>query len=282
MGIVAALFAIILWGALAILGVSLSNVPPFLLTGASLLVGGVLTLPYFKQWKLPLKTFLLGIYGLFGFHFLLFMALRYAPPIEANLINYLWPLLIVLLTPVFLPGMKLRSVHWIAAIAGAIGAVLAISGGKAINWSGGGIGYLFAAMSATVWATYSLGIKRVSPFPTAAVGGICLLSAGLSLSCHLLFESTPNLSTQQWLLIGLLGIGPMGIAFYLWDWAMKHGDPRRIGVLANLTPVLSTILLHLYTGRTLTLYIAGAAILITGAAGMVWWSEQRRNRVNPS
>jgi hypothetical protein len=45
---------------------------------------------------------------LFGFHFLLFMALRLAPPIEANLVNYLWPLLIVLLTPLVLPGYAQR------------------------------------------------------------------------------------------------------------------------------------------------------------------------------
>jgi drug/metabolite transporter (DMT)-like permease len=31
------------------------------------------------------------VYGLFGFHFFLFLALRHAPPVEANLVNYLWP-----------------------------------------------------------------------------------------------------------------------------------------------------------------------------------------------
>jgi drug/metabolite transporter (DMT)-like permease len=50
------------------------------------------------------STLLLGVYGLFGYHFLLFLALRSAPPLEANLVNYLWPLLIVVLAPVLLPG----------------------------------------------------------------------------------------------------------------------------------------------------------------------------------
>ena len=75
----------------------------------------------------PTSTLLLGVYGLFGFHFLLFVALRTAPPLEANLVNYLWPLLIVVLAPVFLRGVKLRPVHVLAAIAGFAGAALAIA-----------------------------------------------------------------------------------------------------------------------------------------------------------
>ncbi|WP_018150691.1 DMT family transporter [Leeia oryzae] len=277
MGPIAALIAIVMWGALAVLGVSLAHVPPFLLTGASLAIGGLLTLPKWRSWALPLKTILLGVYGLFGFHFLLFMALRHAPPIEANLINYLWPLLIVLLTPLFFPGMHLQPVHWLAALAGGAGAVLAIMGGKQIGWSGSVVGYLCAACSAVVWATYSLGIRKVRPFPTAAVGGICLISAALSLLCHLLFEPAVTLSTVDMGHIVLLGIGPMGTAFYLWDWAMKQSDPRKIGVLANLTPVFSTVMLHLYTGRTLSMNMAIAALLISGAALMVWWFGQSRS-----
>ena len=67
-----------------------------------------------RQWRVPLPTLLLGIGGLFGFHFLLFLALRLAPPVEANLVNYLWPLLIVVLTPVLLPGWRLtrRARDW--------------------------------------------------------------------------------------------------------------------------------------------------------------------------
>ena len=90
-----ALGAIALWATLASLGVSLRHVPPFLLTGLALVIGSVPAWPLMRQWKVPGTTLALGIYGLFGFHFLLFIALRHAPPVEANLVNYLWPLLIV-------------------------------------------------------------------------------------------------------------------------------------------------------------------------------------------
>src|SRR5688500_11680258 len=97
------LAAILLWSALAYLALKLSHVPPFLLVGSALAIGSLCSVHKISQWRVSYRTLLLGIYGIFGFHFCLFLALRYAPPVEANLINYLWPLLIVVLSPVFLP-----------------------------------------------------------------------------------------------------------------------------------------------------------------------------------
>lgn len=107
-----ALGAIALWASLASLGVSLTHIPPFLLTGIALIIGSVPAWPFVLrdpyQWRIPARTLALGVYGLFAYHFLLFIALRHAPPVEANLVNYLWPLLIVVLAPVVLPGVALR------------------------------------------------------------------------------------------------------------------------------------------------------------------------------
>lgn len=121
-----ALGAIALWASLAALGVALSHVPPFLLTGLSLLVGGLIALPLsrfdLRTWRVPASTLALGVYGLFGFHFLLFIALRHAPPVQANLVNYLWPLGIVVMAPLFLPGVRLSTRHVLAAVLGFAGA----------------------------------------------------------------------------------------------------------------------------------------------------------------
>src|SRR5450432_4540180 len=137
-GTLCALGAIALWATLASLGVALAQVPPFLLTGLALVIGSVPAWPLARQWRVPKSTLALGVYGMFGFHFLLFIALRHAPPVEANLVNYLWPLFIVVLAPVFLPGLTLRPVHVGAALAGFVGAALAILGGsrvaRAITW----------------------------------------------------------------------------------------------------------------------------------------------------
>lgn len=275
-----ALGAIALWGSLAPLGVSLAQVPPFLLTGLGLLAGSVLGLG-FALWgrvslALPWRTLALGVYGLFGFHFLLFIALRHAPPVQANLVNYLWPLGIVLLAPVLLPGARLRPLHVVAALIGFGGAALAILGGAADNGAqtggaqadAGGLqwGYVAAAASAFVWATYSLLTQRVAAFPTAAVGVFGLASGLLSLACHALLEPAVELDTHALLLIAALGVGPLGGAFYLWDAALKLGDPRQIGLLSFLTPLLSTLGLLLQRGEWPGLSILLAALMVVGAA----------------
>jgi drug/metabolite transporter (DMT)-like permease len=266
-----ALGAIALWGSLAPLGVLLAQVPPFLLTGLGLLVGSLIAIPLSGgKWsavRVPMRTLALGVYGLFGFHFLLFIALRNAPPVQANLVNYLWPLGIVLMAPLFLPGMRLRGLHVAAALLGFAGAALAILGGRGDALQGGfAWGYLPALASAFVWASYSLLTQRVTPFPSAAIGLFGLVSGVLSLLCHAALEPAVTLSKTDWGLIIAMGLGPLGAAFYLWDAALKQGDARQIGVLSFLTPLLSTLALLWVRQETPSLSVAVAAAMIVGAA----------------
>jgi drug/metabolite transporter (DMT)-like permease len=260
-----ALGAIALWAMLAALGVSLSHVPPFLLTGLALVIGSVPAWPLVRQWRVPASTLALGVYGLFAYHFLLFVALRSAPAVEANLVNYLWPLLIVLLAPVVLPGLHLRTAHVVAALVAFAGAAIAILG-RGTSGGGWSWGYLAALGAAFIWSTYSLMTRRVAHFPTAAIGLFGLVSGLLSLGCHALLESPVHLAVRDWLFIAIAGLGPLGAAFFLWDKALKLGDPRQIGILSYITPLASTLLLMFATGRAPSWNIALAAALIIGAA----------------
>ena len=272
-----ALIAIALWSSLAALGTLLAHVPPFLLTGIALLVGSVPAWSFFRKWQVSWSALALGVYGLFGFHFFLFIALRHAPAVEANLVNYLWPLGIVLMAPLFLPGNKLTAIHLIAACAGFLGAAIAIlgdtlftSGLQGLVGKGFASGYIPAAASAFIWASYSLMGKRMTllgrGFPTAAIGLFGLVSGLLSLLCHALLEAPVAISMHDWLLMVLMGLGPLGAAFFLWDAALKKGDARKIGILSYITPLASTVLLMFGTGRPLTWGIGLATVLILGAA----------------
>ena len=275
-----ALGAIALWALLAALGVALKHLPPFLLTGMALMVGGLLAVPFVirdkRQWQVAPRTLALGVFTLFGFHFLLFIGLRLAPAVEVNLINYLWPLFIVLLAPLYVRGLQLRGSHVLAALLGFAGAVIAIWGGR----DGAGtaaafdsrvmLGYALALGSALIWANYSLQTKRMAQagkgFPTAAIGLFGLVSGGLSLLCHWALEPATSLSLRDAALLAVMGLGPLGAAFFLWDKALKLGDPRHIGLLSYFTPLASTALLMVVSGRALTWSIALAAALIVSAA----------------
>jgi len=273
---------------LAPLGVALRQLPPFLLTGMGLLAGSVIGLAItglrlvrstpnssaradaWRGLRPAQRTLALGVYGLFGFHFLLFIALRHAPPVQANLVNYLWPLGMVVLAPVFLPHTRLRLLHVVAALLGFAGAALAIlgaaSGSAPMVSYGFAWGYIPAAASAFVWASYSLLTQRVEPFPTAAIGVFGLVSGLLSLLCHVLLEPSTSLAPIEWLLVAALGAGPLGGAFYLWDAALKRGDARQIGLLSFLTPLLSTLGLLWLRGEWPSASIVAAAGMIVGAA----------------
>jgi drug/metabolite transporter (DMT)-like permease len=275
-----ALGAIALWATLAALGVALKHLPPFLLTGIALMVGGLLAVPFVmrdrRQWQVAPRTLALGVFTLFGFHFLLFIGLRLAPSVEVNLINYLWPLFIVVLAPLYVRGLHLKGAHVLAALLGFGGAVIAIWGGRDAAGTAGAfdsrimLGYALALGSALIWANYSLQTKRLAlagqGFPTAAIGLFGLVSGALSLGCHWALEAPVTLSLRDAGLLAVMGLGPLGAAFFLWDKALKLGDPRHVGLLSYFTPLASTALLMLVSGRALTWSVAVAAALIVSAA----------------
>ena len=276
-----ALGAIALWATLASLGVALQHLPPFLLTGLALLIGSVPSWPLMRHWRVPLPTLALGLYGLFGYHLLLFIALRHAPAVQANLVNYLWPLLIVLLAPLLLPGMRLRPLHALAGLSGFAGAAIAILGPTGAGSSQWSWGFVPALASAVVWATYSLLTRRVRAFPTAAIGLFGLASGLLSLLCHWALEPAALVRPLDWALVTVMGLGPLGAAFFLWDRALKLGDPRQIGILSYLTPLASTLLLMLVTRQPLHWSILAAGALIIGGALVGTLAREPSRRAEP-
>jgi drug/metabolite transporter (DMT)-like permease len=261
--------AILIWSSLAILGTRVESVPSLLLVGVSLTVGGGLSINKVREWKIPFKTILIGVGGIFGYHYLIFTAYKLAPIIEVNILNYLWPLLIVFLSPIILPSFKLKKHHIMGTMLGLTGAALIITGGRLEVDSQHILGYLMAAGAALVWATYSLMQKRVDPFSTGAVGGFCFVSGILSLVIYLAESSNIGFyfpTVSEWVTLVLLGLGPMGSAFFLWDKALKEGDPRIIGSLSYLTLLLATLWLTLFTAEKLTIISGfGMMLLLSGS-----------------
>ncbi|KAB0267300.1 DMT family transporter [Microvirga brassicacearum] len=266
--------AVLFWSLLALLTAATGTIPPFQLAAMTFLIGGLVGAASWIMRPEGLRAlrqkpavWALGIAGLFGYHALYFAALRLAPPAESGLINYLWPLLIVLFSSL-LPGEHLRRAHVIGAFLGFAGVVVLIGGRGVLEARAEFLpGYLCAFVAAFVWAAYSVLSRRFGEVPTAAVAGFCLVTSLLSLACHLLFETTiwPE-TTTQWLALLALGLGPVGAAFYVWDIGMKRGDIRFLGVASYATPVLSTLLLVAagYAEPSLTLALS-CGLIVLGA-----------------
>jgi drug/metabolite transporter (DMT)-like permease len=272
-----ALAAVLLWSSFAALSVRLRGTPPLLLAGTALLIGSCVSLHRLREWRAPWRVVALGVYGLFTYHLALFLALRLAPAVEANLLNYLWPLLIVVLTPVFFRGRPLTRRHVIAALFGFAGAALLVTGGHVAFNRAHLPGHLLAIAAAVIWATYSLATSRLGTVSTSLVGLFCALSGMLALAGHFAFEPRYVFAARDvpWLL--LLGVGPMGLAFFAWDAALKRGDPRVIGSLSYVTPLLSTTLLAVTGGGRLSAVSLGAMALIVGGALLGTWPSRRAN-----
>ena len=278
------LTAILMWSLLAMLTVATGKIPAFQLAAITFAIGGLVGLSTFirrpealSALRQPPLVWAVGVGGLFGYHALYFLALRFAPPAEAGLLNYLWPLLIVLFSS-FLPGERLAMHHVIGTLAGLAGTVLLIGGGLSSFAPGQLPGLLAAFVAAFVWASYSVMSRHLKAVPTDAVAGFCLVTALLAALVHALIEVTVWPETPaQWLAIIALGLGPVGAAFYAWDVGMKRGDIRVLGAASYATPLLSTAFLILAGFAKASANIAIAAVLIAGG-GLIAAKDMLRRR----
>ncbi len=268
--------AVLLWSLLALLTAASGSVPPFQLAAMSFAIGAAVGFVALAasgrglgSWRQPWRVWALGVAGLFGYHFAYFTALRNAPPVEAGLIAYLWPLLIVLFSAL-LPGERLRRHHVAGALAGFAGAALIVTGGGAVGFrSEHAFGYAMALVCAFTWSGYSLLSRRHGDVPTDLVVGYCSAAALLALAAHLALETTVwPASTGQWLAVAGLGLGPVGAAFYAWDHGVKRGDIQVLGALSYLAPLLSTLALVAAGLARADATVAVACALITAGAAL--------------
>lgn len=267
--------AVLLWASLAVLATAAGPVPPFQMVAMAFALAFLLALGTWiargenvlRHLALDGRVWALGIGGLFGYHACYFAALSLAPPVEANLINYLWPLLIVLFAGL-LPGERLTAWHLAGAAAGLAGCAVLIGVDAASIKPQFLPGYAAAAAAAVIWATYSVLSRRFGQVPTDAVGAFCGATALLAFAAHLVFETTTWPHGPEWLAVLGLGLGPVGTAFFLWDVGMKRGDIKALGALSYATPLLSTLLLIGFGRAALSWRIAVACVLIVGGAAL--------------
>jgi len=276
------LAAILLWASLAVLTTATGNLPPFQVLAVSFSIAALLGLARaalrgaagWRELRQPGAALALSTLALFGYHALYFIALKRAPAVEANLLNYLWPLLIVVFAGL-VGGVTVRAGQWAGTLLGLVAAALLVTRGHGLQVDRAHVpGYLAALGAAVIWAAYSVLNRRFADVPTAAITVACAGVSVLGAAVHLLFERTVAPDATQWLVLAVMGAGPVGAAFWLWDHGTKRGDIALLGSLSYLAPLLSTLLLVI-SGRAELHGIQAVAIamLLAGA-----WLSVRSSR----
>jgi drug/metabolite transporter (DMT)-like permease len=275
--------AVMLWSLLAVLTVRSAPVPPLLLNTLTFAIGGAVGMVWIlatgsvQQLRgIGWRVYAFGTVGLFGYHFLYFSALRLAPAAEAGLICYLWPLLIVLFSGL-MPGERLTFFHVAGALLSFIGTAILIAGNGLTLPQGSALtGFALALLAALTWALYSTLSRRLGRIPTASVAVFCLLTSALSGAFHLMLEPTVwPADAAGWASVAALGLGPVGLAFYVWDIGMKRGDIQLLGVASYAAPLLSTLVLVVAGVAAPSARLALAALLVTAGAALAAFSSAR-------
>lgn len=267
--------AILMWGMLALLTSLTNEIPPLQLTSMTFAIAFGVGIFFWlikghdsRCFRQPISLWVNGVVGLFGYHIFYFIALKNAPVIEASLIAYLWPLFIVIFSSL-LPKEKLRWFHLGGAIIGFAGAaVIILKGGTFSLKQEYFVGYMAAFLCSLIWSAYSVISRGLGKSPTELVGGYCGVTALLSAFCHLIFEKTVIPTMSEWLAIVGLGVGPVGAAFFAWDYGVKRGNIKMLGTLSYTAPLISTVMLMSFGRAEPNWKVVVACLMIVSGAAL--------------
>lgn len=223
--------------------------------------------------KQPLIVILLGFIGVYGNQVFFVASFKYAPAAHADLINYLWPILVLIFTGL-LPNERFDFRQVIAACCGFMGVYVLLFKGASGFDSHYLLGYFFAFAGAVVWAVYSLSARFFAELPVEIVGLYCGLAMLFSFIIHISNEPTVMPQASQWATLILMGITTQGLAYFFWDFAVKKGDFKRLSLLSYANPILSIFFLILLGTAKPTVELAIACLLVSagGAIGIIPWT----------
>lgn len=277
MAVLGVAITVLMWSTLATSVDLLHGTPTMFVNGIALTIGGLIGLPWARHWKLPLGLLVVGAGLMFVYHVIYFYALQLGDPIGVSLLHYLWPILIVCLSGFLSPREGRPRTLYASALLGFGGAAVACwsvqqpllatdaSGSidQHVLWQV--VAYALALLSAFAWAGHSVLGKRYSTVSSHSVGAFSLPAGLACLALHFSTGQLPTLAAQDCLVLVYMGLGPMGLAFFLWDFGMKKGNASMTTALSYATPVLSTIFLALHTAQPLSVTLWLGVAMVTAS-----------------
>ncbi len=214
-----------------------------------------------------LKTSLLGVWGIFFYHYIYYQALGRVPLAEGAILSTTWSFWIVVFSSLIL-YRKLKIAILLTAIIGMFGAALVISTGKDLSFNMEYLtGYLLALSCGIIWASFSVALGHVK-MKREPMTIFTIYAALLSAVLYLLTLPHEMPSLSAILSAIYLGCIPLGLSFFLWNRALTGGNMVIIGFLSYLTPPLAVLLVAIVHGETISDQIlVGMAIIIGASIG---------------
>ena len=230
------------------------------------LVSGTAPWAAFRQ---PPRVWLLTVGSLAGYHASIYYATQKAPPAAAALLQGTTPLMIVIGSAV-LPGERLRWWHVVGAGLGFCGVAMLIeNGGQAEAIGPNPVFYLsLIGVAAGLWGLYSVASRLLPEVPSSALGVFYAACAVVLTCAHLAVEAWVAPSVVEWAAMAALGILPMGLAIYFWDYGIKHGDIQALGAFSYVEPFIGAVLVSLFAGGVLGWNLLWSGILVIGGASL--------------
>ncbi len=192
------------------------------------------------------------------------LATHRLPAAQANLLSYLWPVMIVAIgAAAGLFRLRPRQLAGLAlGFAGAL--ILLWDGHIALSLSGMGL----ALLSGALWASYCV-FRLIWKAPAGnLLARGCGISVLLCAGLHLLFEPTVLPGATALAAMAISGFLALGLGNFLWDQGFRRGDTQRLAVMAYATPLCSALLLALSGAALLTWNLLLGALVIV-AAGLL-------------
>ena len=271
---------LLMWSCYALLVSAMKGVPTFEMLGIIFLCGFVAIaarLTIRGEWykiKQPLIVWIVGVAGILGNDFTTIAAFKAAPPVQVELINYLWPMMVVLFAS-FLPGERFTTKHFLSAFIGLYGAYVLMThnhGLAGFHWNYLW-GYTLAFFGGVIWALYCLISRYHNKTPLDMLGMYFGIGAVVSFVCHWQYEASVLPSIGQGVILGIMALTTSGLAYFCWDFGCKKGNVKLLSILTYGNPILSAILLILFTKAEYSNYLAIAALLVVLASiiSTVYW-----------
>ncbi len=173
----------------------------------------------------PLSLWLFNIIGICGSATLFVLASKNAPQAHVNLINYLWPTLIILAAPL-LPNEKFEAKYLISAILAFAGIAILLTQGQGLHaldfhYSKG---YIYAFCSALSWASYTLTARGHTQQTHETIGLYCGIGAIAILASHPTLEFIIKPTYKELLLLIYMGITSHNLAYMCWGHGVSKGN----------------------------------------------------------